>query len=275
LELARQARNGRTTPCSQQIFLEARWLTFFSAHFERIEQRLIELREMLARSADPHDAREQIESDGSFDHCSEAWFLKLDATVEELDDRASRGEKPRYPLKLLDRINAPARLREYLDSRLVSDVTRTGIDNRYVLNIGISAIVRLLTGDLGNVYPFPRDMKQALFDYMDNHWQDPETGFYGGWYRLPDGGIRKTADLSVTFHIVSYRRDSTKRLPEMMRTLLAMEKYEFPFRYRVEQGVAAAEAHRTRKSIDRRRLDRQQSGSARPGRIRWDEVAAV
>jgi hypothetical protein len=236
LELAKQTRAGRATPCSRQIFLEVRWLTHYSAHFDRIERRMNDLRGMLARPADPEDAREQVAADGSYDHCSEAWFLKLDATVEELEDRAARGESPQYPLRLLDRIGTPEKLRDYLDSLLISEIRKTGVDNRYELNIGISAIIRLVTGDLGDVYPFSEGMQQALFDYMDNHWQDPLTGFYGGWYRLADGQIRKTADLSVTFHIVSYRRDSTLRLPEMMRTLLAMEKYEFPFGWEQEWG---------------------------------------
>src|ERR1041384_2081093 len=69
LELARQTAKGRATPCSRQIFLEARWLVFYSAHWDEIESRLQDLREMLARPADPADAREQVESDGSFDHC--------------------------------------------------------------------------------------------------------------------------------------------------------------------------------------------------------------
>jgi hypothetical protein len=234
LELARQTRSGRATPGSRQIFLEARWLTYYSAHFDRIRRRLDDLREMLSRPADPEDAREQVAADGSYGRYSDEWFLKLDATVEELEDRAARGEEPKHPLKLLDRINTPDKLRLYLDSLLISDIRETGIDNRYELNIGISAIIRLVTGDLGQVYPFPPEMERALFEYMDDRWQDPETGFYGGWYRLPDGSIRKTADLSITFHIVSYRRQSTKRLPEMMQTLLAMETYEFPFGWQQE-----------------------------------------
>jgi hypothetical protein len=46
LELARQTANGRPTPCSRQIFLEVRWLVFYSAHWDRIERRLTDLREM-------------------------------------------------------------------------------------------------------------------------------------------------------------------------------------------------------------------------------------
>ncbi|MDB6109304.1 MAG: hypothetical protein JWR69_1054 [Pedosphaera sp.] len=235
-ELARQTRNGRATPCSSQLFLEARWLTYYSAHWDHIERRLRDLREMLNRPADPPDAREQIAADGSYDHCSEAWFLKLDSTIEEVEDRVERGEKPKLLLKLPDRINSPGKLRAYLDSLLISDVSKTGIDNRFELNIAITAIERFILGEVGEVYAFDPALKQALLDYEDKHWQDPQTGFFGGWYRLPEGTIRKTADLSVTFHIVSYRRDTIQHVPEMMRTLIAMKDQEYPFGW-LEEGV--------------------------------------
>ena len=236
LELARQTGRGRATPCSRQIFLEARWLVFYSAHWERIERRLSDLRQILAAPADPPNSREQVESDGSYDHCSEAWFLKLDSTIEEVEDRHERGQKPKFPLKLLDRINSPEKLRAYLDSLLISDVAKTGIDNRFELNIAITAIERFIVGHVGAVYDFHPGLKQALFDYQDNYWQDPKTGYFGGWYRLSDGSLRKTADLSVTFHIVSYRRDTIQRVPEMMRTTLAFKEQEYPFGW-LEEGV--------------------------------------
>jgi hypothetical protein len=233
-ELARQDANGRATPCSRQIFLEARWLTLYSAHWDQIDRRLRDLREMLQRPADPTDSREQVEADGSFDHCSDAWFLKLDSTIEEVEYRTERGLPVQFPLKLLDRVNTPEKLRAYLDSLLISDVRNTGIDQRYELNIAITAIERFIVGHVKNNYPFPPELKQALFDYEDQHWQDPQTGYFGGWYRLPDGSIRKTADLSITFHIASYRRDNLKHIPEMMRTTIAFKDYEYPFGWRQE-----------------------------------------
>jgi len=234
LELARQAGNGRATPCSRQLFLEARWLVFYSAHWDGIERRLRDLRAMLALPADPPNAREQVESDGSFDHCSEAWFLKLDSTIEEVEDLEEHGLKPKFALKILDRINSPEKLRTYLDSVLISDVRKTGIDNRFELNIAITAIERFIVGHVKHDYQFHPELKRALFDYQDNHWQDPQTGYFGGWYTLPDGSIRKTADLSVTFHIVSYRRDTIQRIPEMMRTTVAFKDQEYPFGWREE-----------------------------------------
>lgn len=180
------------------------------------------------------DSREQVEADGSFDHCSEAWFLKLDSTIEEVEYRTERGQPVQFPLKLLDRVNTPEKLRAYLDSLLISDVRKTGIDQRYELNIAITAIERFIVGHVKHNYPFPSELKQALFDYQDQHWQDPKTGYFGGWYRLPDGSIRKTADLSVTFHIASYRRDNLKRIPEMVRTTIAFKDLEYPFGWRQE-----------------------------------------
>ena len=237
-ELVRQAARGRATPCSRQIFLEARWLTFYSAHWDRIQRRLDDLREMLRRSSDPPDARKQVPLDGSFDRCSEAWFLKLDSTIEEVEDHNERGEPVQYPLKILDRINTPEKLRAYLDSLLISEVRTTGLDNRFELNIAITAIERFIVGHVLHDYPFPPTLKQALFYYQDNVWQDPDTGFFGGWYRLPDGSIRKTGDLSITFHIASYRRDSLRRVPQLVRTLIAMKDYEYPFGW-LEEGVTS------------------------------------
>jgi hypothetical protein len=236
LELARQAAAGRSTPASRQVFLEARWLVYYSAHWDRIDRRLAELRRLLALPADPPDAREQVEADGSYDHASEAWFLKLDSTVEEIEDRASRGEEgPKHPLRLLDRINSPDQLAAYLDGLLISDVRRTGIDQRFELNIAITSIERLLVGDLGDVDPFQPGLRQALFDYQDRKWQDPKTGYFGAWYHTPDGAIRKTADISITFHIASYRRDSLKHVPEMIRTTIAFKDQEYSFGW-LEEG---------------------------------------
>jgi hypothetical protein len=229
LELARQSAAGRATPCSRQIFLEARWLTYYTADWIRITKRLKDLREMLTRPADPADVPEQVEGDGSFDHCSDAWFLKVDSTIEEVEYLTERGKKPKFPLKILDRINSPEKLRGYLDSLLISDVRKTGVDNRFELNIAITAIERFIVGHVETDYAFHPELKNALFDYEDNHWQDPKTGFFGGWYRLPDGSIRKTADLSVTFHIASYRRDTLKHVAEIGRTTLAIRDYEYPF----------------------------------------------
>jgi hypothetical protein len=148
----------------------------------------------------------------------------------------ARGLKPKLPLKLLERIDTPEKLKAYLDSLLISDVRKTGIDNRYELNIAITAIERFIVGHVGDVYPFPGGLKQALFDYQDGYWQDPKSGFFGAWYRLPNGEIRKTADISITFHVVSYRRDSIGRIPELIRTTLAFRDQEYPFGW-LEEGV--------------------------------------
>jgi len=119
---------------------------------------------------------------------------------------------------------------------LISDVKATGMDNRFELNIAITAIERFIVGHVGQVYDFHPGLKQALFDYQDNVWQDPVTGYFGGWYKTEKGEIRKSADISVTFHIASYRRDNLKHIREMMRTTLAFKNQEYPFGW-LEEGV--------------------------------------
>ena len=84
-EMVRQGRARRKTPCSRQVFLEARWLIGYTAHWSRIEERLATLRNLLAQPADPPGAEDQVPEDGSFTRCTTAWFQKADASYERLE----------------------------------------------------------------------------------------------------------------------------------------------------------------------------------------------
>jgi len=232
--LAQQNRAGRTRPCARQIFLEARWLVYYTADFVRIKQRLEALRALLRQPHDPPGCEAQSATDGSFDHCSQAWFLKVDANCEVIEDLAAEGKKPPYPLHFLDRINSPVKLRAYLDSVLISDVRRSGEDKSYEMNIGGTDLMRFITGEIPTDYRFDPQLKQTLLDYLDNRWQDPQTGFFGGWYRTPTG-VRKTANLSTTFHIAAYLHGRLKHWPQIIQTTLAMQDHEFPYGW-LEEG---------------------------------------
>ena len=186
---------------------------------------------MLARPADPPDAREQVEADGSFDHCSEAWFLKLDSTIEEVEYLTERGEKPKWPLKLLDRVNSPEKLRGYLDSLLVSDVRRTGIDNRFELNIAVTAIERFVVGHVEHDYPFHPDLKRRCSITRTTTGRTRRPGISAGGTACRTARSAETADLSVTFHIASYRRDTLRHVPEMADDAGAKDQ-EYPFGWR-------------------------------------------
>src|SRR5262245_59463160 len=61
-----------------------------------------------------------------------------------------------------------------------------------------------------------------------NDWQDPETGFWGAWYREGDQ-IYRTSDLSITFHIVSYRNGQVDRKVAIGEHLLASKYEDYPY----------------------------------------------
>lgn len=235
VRLFEQGKRGRQTPLSRQVFLELRWLTYHTALWDKIDERARTLQALLDQPADPPGAEEQNPQDGSFDHGSHAWFLKLDSSCEQIEELAAHGKKPALPLKFLDRINTPEKLTAYLDSVLVSHVRETGEDKSYELNIAVTGLERLILGDIPTDYPFHPRLRQALLDYEDHRWQDPQTGYFGGWFKAADGQIRKTADLSITFHILSYRDRDLRLWPQIARTTLAMKDYEFPYGW-LEEG---------------------------------------
>lgn len=232
-EMIRQQRAGRKTPCTRQVFLEAKWRLYNTADFTTTARRMDDLRKMLAAPKDPHDGG-QVPEDGSFGCCSEVWFHKLDATTDKLIAMGQRWREPEHPVKLLERINTPEKLTAYLDSVLIADVRKTGLDTRYELNSASSALTRyiLWEGTLKEIptkFPLHPGLKKALIDYEDDKWQDPDTGFWGTWYRTADGSVIKTADLSHTFHLVHFRDGRVKRWPQIVATTLAMRDREYPY----------------------------------------------
>lgn len=246
-DLIRQQRLGRRTFCSRQVFLECRWLVYYTADYQRTRQRLNDLRRVLSAKTDPVERR-QVESDGSFAPCCNAWWLRLDMSCDELITLGLKWREPKYPLKLLEKINSPERLTAYLDSVLISDVRKTGISNALELNMAAADLQRFILFD-GTLKEIPTKfdldprLKKTLLDYEDNKWQDPRTGFWGAWFKAADGSIVKTCDLSTTFHLVNYRNgNGVKRWPELIATTLAMKKGRFPYGW-LEEGRYMSNHH--------------------------------
>jgi hypothetical protein len=239
-EMAAQQGRGRKVPCTRQVLLEANWLVGYMADFKRIERKLADLQARLAAPADPHKGG-QVESDGSFACCTEEWFLRLDETVEHLIAGGFWLSEPKYPVRLLERVNSPEKLRAYLDSILVSDIRRTGVDTRFELNMGTSALVRLILWQ-GTLKELPTKvtlhsgLRETILDYMDRKWQDPESGYWGTWYRAAGGEIVRTADLSQTFHLASFRGGRIEHWPAILRTTLAFKDREYPYGW-LEDGA--------------------------------------
>jgi hypothetical protein len=244
-ELIAQERNGRHTGCSRQVLAEAKWLVLSTARFDEAQKRLDFLRRMLNARRDPH-AVGQVEADGSFGCCTKEWFLKLDNTTDELIALGLQWKEPKHPVKILERVNSPEKLQAYLDSVLIADVRKTGINTRTELNHSTSALTRhiLWSGTLWEIptkFRLDPGLRTALLEYQDDKWQDPKTGYWGTWYRTKDGLV-KTADLSITFHLVTFREGKVRRWPEIIRTTLAFKEREYPYGW-LEDGKMSNHHH--------------------------------
>ncbi len=232
-EILRRGAAGEYLPCSSQILEETDWLVGSSADVARIERRLKDLRQSLksppARQA---GAGGQSPADGSWGECYEAWFLRMNASADPLKELVERGEKPRHALRFLDEIDSPQKITEKFRQLRTSRVLEDGMDHRKELNLTVTGLGQLLLlPKLATLFPpeWPRTaVAAALIRFMDEEWQDPVTGYWGAWYRVGDTLV-KTEDLSITFHIASYREGKISRLPELVRTTGRIRERAYPY----------------------------------------------
>ena len=232
--------NGRNLHCSQQMFLEAKWLHRYTAHWDRLEGKLrrIEL------SLDDHNqsyAAEQSPVDGFWGVCYEKWFMRLGATLSALESLSLRSEQPRYSLRPAGRFDTGKKLLTRLQDLLVSDIANTGVNNRAELGSLITTFSQSF------FKPHLREMLVTSFDlrrtssvfnslteayrFFLNGAQNRSTGYWGAWY-IVDGKVHKSRDLSMTYHIIAYTKGRVERWPEILETTAAIESEPYPYGWR-------------------------------------------
>jgi hypothetical protein len=97
--LAELQAAGNQMECSNEIYLEARWLRQYTADWDGLERRLVDM----AKSLDQPDqdfATRQSPETGLWGPCYERSFFKLEATILALIELADMGEAPRYAIHL-------------------------------------------------------------------------------------------------------------------------------------------------------------------------------
>ena len=232
-EILRRGERGEYLPCSSQILEETDWLIGSTRDVARIERRLSDLRKSLKVPASRQaSAGAQSPSDGSWGECYEEWFLRMNISADPLKELVERGEKPRYALGFLKEIDSPEKIVERFRRLRTSRVLEDGVDNRKELNLTVTGLGQLLfLPKLATLFPpeWPREtVAAALIEFMDKEWQDPVTGYWGAWYQLGDKLI-KTEDLSITFHIASYRDGKISRLRELAYTTARIRVRAYPY----------------------------------------------
>jgi hypothetical protein len=237
--IAQLEAGGRALPCTRQIFEEVKWLVSYTAYWQRVERRLADLEASFA-VADQAFATRQSPDDGAWGACYEANFLKEAATLDGLDVLAGKGEPPKFAVTLDPTLQTSRQLVERMVNLILSDIASYGIDHCAELNSLMTTFVRGNSKrQLQNYAPQvkmllqhrnpggPLELRQRL-QALTDAWQDPDTGFWGAWYKV-DGGVVRTTDLSISFHIISYRRGKINYWPQVLKTLYAIKEAPYPY----------------------------------------------
>ena len=223
-------KGGENLLCSAQIFEEIHWLVNYTDRTDEIERRMEDLRWSLSLE-DQSFASKQDPKDGSFAPCMENWLWRFFRSVDPLKELAKQGKKPDVPLRIWEPVDTPEEIEALMRDLLISDLS-SGHNKRKELNLAITALGQLLWLDYtDSVFPEHLDRKvltDALWTFVDEEWQDKETGYWGAWYQ--DGEeVRQTQDLSITFHIISYRGGDVGRRDRIGDTTSALQGVVYPY----------------------------------------------
>lgn len=220
-------RRGKGVGCARQTLNELRWRINSTSDAASARATLERLKHALVDAASPGGGDANIlpqDAQGSYGACDTEWFLKLGDSGDELLD--SQGWPGKLPPRFLDRVATPAALIAYLSKITVSDPQAEGVDHRKELNVSTGVLSRLvLRGGVSGYFAKP-EFKTAFTDYLAA-WQDPDTGFFGAWYK-DKGRLLKTTDLSITFHMARYTKGRIGHWPELIDTLLAIKDRPYP-----------------------------------------------
>jgi len=234
--LAELEAQGRKLQCSKQIFLEAKWLHRYTAHWDDLADKLDRL-ELSFEDSDQSFATRQLPTDGLWGACYEERFLRIGASIDALGALFAKGEKPRYRLRSDGSLNTGKKLLVRLQDLLLSDIARSGVNNRGQLSSLLTSISQAV------IKPYIRDglidvldlRSDATLEHIGEAFrfflagaQDPETGYWGAWY-LVNGKVHKSVDLSMTYHIVSYTKGKVEHWPEIIATTFEIESKPYPY----------------------------------------------
>jgi hypothetical protein len=102
----------------------------------------------------------------------------------------------------------------------------------------MSELLRLIPRNQPRNYQYHPDLKTALQKFVDEEWQNPQTGWWGEWHQV-GGNTIKDNSLSMTFHVVSYRQGQVNRWPEIVATMVRNGDRQYPYGWRTASGEAS------------------------------------
>jgi hypothetical protein len=221
------------------MLVEAEWLLNYTAEWAKLDRQLTAIEHSLGRRDQSFALRQA--PDGSWGGCYNAWFERIDATVDFLADISMHDDgsppKLQYPLEILRRIDSPQVLLPQLYTLQLSQIAKTGVYQREELNALEGALSQLLFKEKlrtllqANGASFVDEAYVDAYRRFLDDTQDPILGYWGPWLMSGDEIIR-TADLSQTYHIVAYRKGAVNHWPQIIETTLAIKDLPYPFGWR-------------------------------------------
>lgn len=237
--LAQAQSDGRDLHCSQQMYLEAKWLHRYTAHWTRLEDKLKRIESSLGDD-DQHFATRQLPTDGFWGICHDELIMRLSATLDGLENLRARGEPLQYRFRSPKVLDTAKKLLARLNDLLISDIANTGVNNRSELSSLITTLSQgvfkphlreiLIKSDELHSSASPGSLTEA-FRFFLNGAQDPKTGYWGAWY-IVDGEVYKSIDLSMTYHIIAYTKGRVNYWPQIIETTNAIEADPYPYGWR-------------------------------------------
>jgi hypothetical protein len=224
-EVLERESSGQKTACSHQILFEAMSLIISSADFKFIDQRLQDAETSPTHPEMQAKAEKPDPSDGSWGACYVEWYLRAGASYDQLRKSRDTSSKPSPLPAWLDRIATPEKLKDYLISISVSDISHNGIDHEREFNDMLSTLTRMLIRDRN--FSVDLELKATLLDLILHRFRNPETGWWGESYSR-GGHLEFVDDLSITFHLVSYLEGRVPDMPKVIDTALAVKDMDYP-----------------------------------------------
>lgn len=231
--LKRLNASGLAVQASQQLFIHAKWLTRYTAYWSRLDDLLDRLEDSFL-DYDQSYVASQSPVDGSWGWHYREFHHKFDATIGRLHELASQQVAPEYALDFLEPVATRDKMIETLERLRTSDIPATGRNQRDEYGAVLTCLGQICfkpkLRDYVQRHVKGIDLDQAYVaafeDFLDQS-QNPDTGYWGPWYRA-NGQVHRYDDLSYTFHITSYRKGQVKRWPQIIETTFANKVRAYP-----------------------------------------------
>jgi hypothetical protein len=238
---------GAALPCSEQKLIDAKHTAHYTDDWSALSAQLAAFNASLAQSNQSW-ALNQSAADGAWGACSSRLSARFDAASTAVNTAVASGERrAQYPLRWTAPIASPAGLGSLLDTWRVSDIASSGADVRddlggivgavtqFVYKPPLAAFVNATDAAMAGLLVIDDAYARAVDAYLDA-WQDDASGFWGAAY-VDGDRVVGGADLSMTYHVVSYRGGVVARWEQIVWTLTSAAYQSAPYPYGWRHGT--------------------------------------